>query len=302
MPERLSRDTILEIISNTEYTFLDSYISKGKTKVKISDKNGYKYDIHMSVFREKRKPNFVDKSNLYSIENISLWLKINNKNFYLDFENVYRGSSEKLNFVCSICNEKFPASWGKVLRGQGCSFCSGKRVGEKNSLYNLRQDLIKEWSPKNTISPREVTLFSFKTAIWKCLKCGHEWRTPIARRTSMGTGCPKCKESSGEKRISNWLSDNNIFFIRQFVFSDCRNINVLPFDFYIPNINMCIEYNGIQHYSVSRGFFGGEDELEKRQNLDAIKKQYCKANRIRFLEIPYTEFKNIDGILTNSIL
>lgn len=58
-------------------------------------------------------------------------------------------------------------------------------------------------------------------------------------------------------------------------------------DLYIPSLQTAIEYQGVQHY-VPVDFFGGEQALAQRQELDRQKKQSCLENRIRLIEWPYS--------------
>jgi len=48
----------------------------------------------------------------------------------------------------------------------------------------------------------------------------------------------------------------DIEYIKQKRFEKCRNKLPLPFDFYLPNENICIEYDGIQHFKPI-DYFGG---------------------------------------------
>ena len=104
----------------------------------------------------------------------------------------------------------------------------------------------------------------------------------------LGQGCPSCKKSIMENYISNILIDEEIKFERQKTFEDCKNINKLPFDFYLPELNICIEYNGKQHYEPIE-YFGGDKTFEYIKNNDRIKKEYCENNNIQYLEISYLE-------------
>jgi very-short-patch-repair endonuclease len=101
-----------------------------------------------------------------------------------------------------------------------------------------------------------------------------------------GSGCPLCKESKGEEEISKLLKENNIKFIRQHKFDDCRDKSRLPFDFYIPLLNMCIEYDGLQHFKPIL-YFGGQDKFEKTINRDKIKNDYCEKSGIILIRISY---------------
>ena len=58
-------------------------------------------------------------------------------------------------------------------------------------------------------------------------------------------------------------------------------------DLFIPSIQTGIEYQGIQHYNPV-SFFGGEEALAQRQELDKVKRQLCENNGIRLIEWPYS--------------
>lgn len=113
-----------------------------------------------------------------------------------------------------------------------------------------------------------------------------------------GQGCPICKESKGEREIRKYLNDNNINFISQKRFKECRNILPLPFDFYLPDYNICIEYDGEQHFKKFR-FEKTNENLIARQNNDKIKKNFCDKNKISLLRISYNE--NILNLLKQSM-
>ena len=118
---------------------------------------------------------------------------------------------------------------------------------------------------------------------------------------SHGNRCPKCNISKGEKAIENYLIKNAIKYIAQYRFEDCRNLLPLPFDFYVPSLNTCIEYDGIQHFEVRKYFHENEESLKERQRLDNIKTQYCLDNNIKLIRISYLEFNNIETILTQTL-
>ena len=83
----------------------------------------------------------------------------------------------------------------------------------------------------------------------------------------------------------------DIVYVYQKIFKDCKDKNPLPFDFYLPEYNMCIEYQGQQHYYPVE-IFGGKKTFEKQQKHDNIKKEYCQKNNITLFEIPY--YSNLD--------
>jgi hypothetical protein len=104
----------------------------------------------------------------------------------------------------------------------------------------------------------------------------------------IGSGCKKCSSSSGEKMISSILKEKNIEFIREYKFSNCVDKGKLRFDFYIPSKNICIEYNGLQHYKEIE-FFGGEKYFKSMLKKDKIKISYCQQNNIKLLIFKYND-------------
>ena len=97
-------------------------------------------------------------------------------------------------------------------------------------------------------------------------------------------GCPICKESKGEIQVRKYLTENNIKFMTQYKFSNCRYKNPLPFDFYLPNYNICIEYNGMQHFKPVK-IFGGVKAFKQQKIRDGIKSNYCLVNNIKLINL-----------------
>ncbi|MDU5206285.1 MAG: hypothetical protein E6182_10000 [Clostridioides difficile] len=126
--------------------------------------------------------------------------------------------------------------------------------------------------------------------------CGHDSHWIIPKDLKHGYCCPICNESKGEKIIRLYLENNNIKFIQEHRFEDCKNKRSLPFDFYIPNYNLCIEFDGRQHFETFN-HFGGEKGFELTKIRDKIKNKYCKNNGINLIRIPYYEIENAEKIL-----
>jgi len=101
-------------------------------------------------------------------------------------------------------------------------------------------------------------------------------------------GCYFCKESQGERKISLLLEEIKIKYIRQKAFDGCKNKQKLQFDFYLPDYNICIEFDGIQHYKPI-DYFGGKEQLVKIKKNDKIKEEYCQKYNIRLIRIKYNE-------------
>lgn len=132
----------------------------------------------------------------------------------------------------------------------------------------------------------------------KCLKCGEFFhlRADYIRK---GFGHKGCNKSLGEERIEKYFMEHNINYVYQYHFGDCvRKIRDMPFDFYLPDSNIAIEYDGIQHYKpIDR--FGGEKAFTEQKLNDNFKTNYCAEHNVIIIRIPYTEYDNIEKFLDN---
>ena len=115
-------------------------------------------------------------------------------------------------------------------------------------------------------------------------------------------GCPVCNASGGEQLIISWLNSNGYknAFCFQYFFEDCKDKNPLPFDFYIPEKNILIEYQGEQHYKQI-DHFGGRKEFLLRKHHDWLKRRYARKNNLKLLAIPYWDNKEINKILEEEL-
>ena len=103
-------------------------------------------------------------------------------------------------------------------------------------------------------------------------------------------GCPKCKTSKGELEIIYFLESNNIKYDYQLYIKGCKSKSgsKLFFDFYLPEHNICIEYDGEQHFQIIEKW-GGEEGLKIRKERDEIKNNFCKNNNIKLIRIRYDQ-------------
>lgn len=197
-------------------------------------------------------------------------------------DNNFTKINDRVHCVCKKHNYENYVRVGDILKGGGCLYCGY----EKTRLSSfLSDDEVRE-RLKN-INPNLVMLDKYNGVVshnmFKCQKCGHIWESSL----STVNFCPHCeKYYKGELAIENFLQTNNIIYESQKRFIDCIDKRPLSFDFYVPQYNTCIEYQGIQHYKpVER--FGGEEQFIIQQKHDMIKKEYCAKNDINLIEIPY---------------
>mgnify|MGYP003571244943 CR=1 FL=1 len=193
----------------------------------------------------------------------------------------YNGMNNKVNVRCKICGKEYKVTPNNLLKGNKCKNCLKiKRTYKKEEIENKLDKISIIGEYKNT---HTKTLF-------ECNKCKHQW-SALPSSILYGTGCPNCCLSKGEKYIKQFLEDKNIIFEQQKRFLDLfyKNYkNKLSYDFYLPDYNLLIEYNGKQHYQpINR--FGGEESFIEQQNRDKLKIQYAKDKNLNLLIIKYDE-------------
>lgn len=206
----------------------------------------------------------------------------------------YVNAKTKIEYMCNICGLRHFATPCGLLFGDGCPKCS--KVYHKNTDEFVEE--MKLINPNLTILGEYI---NSRTKIqYKCNICGYI-NSANAQSLLDGVGCPKCNHSKGEKLIAQYLDINNIIYVSQKRFKNCKNKFTLPFDFYLPQYNICIEYQGEQHFKPCT--FGGitqlqaEYNLEQQQIRDKIKKKFCQENKIKLITISYKDYDNIEKIL-----
>ncbi|WP_137743258.1 zinc-ribbon domain-containing protein [Robertmurraya siralis] len=133
------------------------------------------------------------------------------------------------------------------------------------------------------------------------MKCGHRY-VVSPDRFLQGNRCPKCNESKGESKIRKWFEENNIAFESQKEFDDLIGLGGgnLSYDFYLPNQNLLIEYQGEFHDGSIK--FQTENQLLRQQEHDSRKREFATQNNIELLEIWYWDYENIEKILLKKLI
>lgn len=212
--------------------------------------------------------------------------KIKHGNLY-DYSLVdYNKNKKHVNIICLV-HGSFLQIPNTHLLGCGCPKCAyeenGKNCRKTNNEFIDESNLIH----KNKYDYSLVDYVQNKTKIKIiCKKHGEFEQVPNTHLS--GHGCPKCKQSRGEIKIEQFFLNNNITYIYQKSFDDCKYKRKLIFDFYLPEYNLCAEYDGRQHFEPIN-FFGGEEALKLLQITDEIKNQYCRDNNVNLIRIKYNE-------------
>ena len=213
-------------------------------------------------------------------------------------EDEYINGRTKINFRHESCGQLWNTTPSEILNGYRCIHCYGNALLSQEEfekrVYDQRGD---EYSVVG-----KYINFSTKVSM-KHNKCGCIWDVKPSTFLGKESGCPKCNQSKGEIRVEKYLLNNEINYITQMKYADLVGINNMPFsyDFYLPDYNILIEYQGQQHaYAID--WFGGEEKFKRQKEIDKMKSNYAKEHNIELLEIWYYDFDNIEIILKSRLL
>ena len=207
----------------------------------------------------------------------------------LDFSKVvYKNTKEKVQVSCKICNHEFTPTIGNLKNlKSGCPKCANNILKSTTKFITECKELfLDRFDYTNTNYTGSHDIISIH-----CNKHDIDFEIPAYQHLSC-RGCDICStENNSSKAVMNIesrLKSLEIDFIREKRFENCKNILPLSFDFYIPDLNLCIEYDGAQHF-IPLKHWGGEESLKNRKINDEIKNQYCKDNNINLLRLKYNE-------------
>lgn len=175
-----------------------------------------------------------------------------------------------------------------LRQNQGCNLCGSNKLS--NYDFISRSNIIHQNKYNYSLSDYINNKTKLKII---CPKHGEFMQSPLKHLS--GQGCPICaedKKSKGEAFIRKFLIANNIEYDQEKIIPGTK----LRMDFYLPIYNICIEYDGIQHFKY-RDKFGGEDAYKLTMERDIRKNKYCKENNIKMFRIPYTNYNKLNIIL-----
>lgn len=208
----------------------------------------------------------------------------------LEPTNKRHGSNVVWKCKCSCGNPNFIyVDTSNLVSKTGTKSC-GCLLKERDSEVH-KLDLVGKKFGKLTVI--EETSERLNTEIiWLCqCECGNITKVRTSHLTSGDTSSCGCLKSKGEAKIISYLQLLNIQFEKEKIFQNCKFKNGASprFDFYLPKYNLCIEYDGIQHFQSSSGW-NTEEKFLQTQQRDEFKNNWCKENNIKLIRIPYTDY------------
>lgn len=208
----------------------------------------------------------------------------------------YKNNKTELEIQCNDCGNIFHMRFNNFKDGKHRCECKSKPLV---LTYEYVKNYIESCGYK--LLSKEYKNNATYLLVW-CGNPNHKpYKVKFNNFKDCNSRCPECNTTSkGEEKIKEILIKYNIKFNQQYLFNDCRNIRPLPFDFYLPQYNITIEYDGRQHYKLDCFNMNLLDLMNLKYN-DNKKTQYCNNNNIKLIRIPYWDFNNIEKILKKEL-
>jgi hypothetical protein len=209
----------------------------------------------------------------------------------------YVNAKTKVKIVCKNHGIFVVLPYDHIKGKGGCPICRNKFISQKHQYDN--EIFIKK---ANKIHKNKYDYFlteyeNYKTKIKiSCPKHGVFEQIPYYHL--LGSGCPNCCTSKGELKIRDFLNKNKIKYIGQHIFKGCEYKKLLRFDFYLPDYNICIEYDGKQHHQPIKAW-GGEEVFNIVKKRDEIKSKFCLNEKITLIRISYNDERSLEEIFKN---
>lgn len=202
----------------------------------------------------------------------------------------YVNSKTKVKVKHNKCGHVYGVNPSSFLAGRRCPKCFGKfrktTQQFKDEVYSLvgnEYTVLSEYksNKKKVIFKHNLCDKTFSMLPTDFIYAGHRCKW-----------CFQHGSSHGNYWVAKALDQLHIKYIREYKFDDCKAKRKLPFDFYLPNMNMCIEYDGKQHYDMASKYYS-----EEEHEHDLIKDAYCKRKHITLVRLPERKYDSYKEVL-----
>lgn len=208
----------------------------------------------------------------------------------------YINNKTKLDIICDKGHNWHPTFDNFINKNRKCRKCAD--IENANRQKEKWVDIVNLVESHGYILLSVESDYENQNSKLKALCPNNHTYEFLLSNFKKGKRCSECNKSGGEQEIERILQMYSIDYIFNYRFSD-DYIKNKPYDFYIPSLNLCIEYDGQQHYHMQ--FDYSLLDLMNRKYIDDFKSEYCFTNDINLIRIPYWDFNIIEQILINEL-
>lgn len=200
-------------------------------------------------------------------------------------------------------HHRFLIGYVGLKKGIGCPYCKNE-TGERSKVYYDIKS-IKNLARQKQGMCLSQTYHGIDEYYWFCCKHGEVFNTTLRMilNKDVWCRCKKCKttrRSKAEDLIADYLDNRGVRFETEKRFDDLKSDTGQPlsFDFFLPDHNTLIEYDGMQHFKPVN-YFGGEITQRRIALNDKKKNKYVGDNNLNLIRISYKQKQNIIDILNS---
>lgn len=317
----MARRTVSEAREALEalgYTVL-SEVDSTREKVELKDNDGYKYRVSVASVLKGHRPLRFSIYNIYTIDNINLYLKTKNSKFILE-STEYKGSGHTMVWINLECGHRFENCWDTIKQNSiNCPICSGYQILEGYNDISTTDPLLVKYF-KDEIDSRRHTRKSNRKVDFICPNCKTIKNMKIVVLTEYGFSCPRCSDgiSIPNKFLRGFLCQlklnySGLTYKSEGRIGDKNYIydSIISFD----DKTYTIEVHGLQHYEKKSGYQSRTIEEEKTNDIK--KREYslslgnvhieidCRKSEISFIrnefEKSMSEHFNLETIDWDSV-
>lgn len=301
LTEKIVKERILSANKNISFpsTFIyksvdlpvDLYCTKHNLLFKQTPYHAFRGECGCKICKENKL-----RESQFHINNEIFKKTLNKK-----YDNLYsliekdeiKNTKQKVEIYCNKHNLTFKTSYDKIITAgkTGCKCCSSEKIIKEKTKYDTEQFIKKAKKIHGDKYDYSKVIFNKITDYVNIICPKHGEFKQIAHNHLQGHGCPFCQESHIENELAAFFNKNNLKYIRQCTKKEFKWLNRQSFDFYLPDYNIAIECQGIQHFE-SINFFNGEDGFNLRKKRDDKKLKLSITNGVTLLY--FTHYDKID--------
>lgn len=276
-----------------DYVFIETYVNM-YTKIKARHKCGAVISIEPRRLyagrgcrecRPKRKSTYTTNKKKTPEEFIEEVFSLVGDEY--TFLQEYVNRAHNLDVRHEKCGTIYSVRPGNFLSGSRCLQCQleAKTLSVDEVKNRIKEHLGDEYELAGEYKNSQV-----KTKLYHSV-CNTTFEVRVDDVIQKHSGCPVCVSSRGEEYVRSFLNSISLEFTEQKRFTGLTDKLPLSFDFYVPKLEILIEYQGSQHYIPKT--FGGislreaQDNLEKQIKHDNMKRDFAKSNNLILIEVPY---------------
>lgn len=195
------------------------------------------------------------------------------------------GKESQLRIRCACGQESEKRAHDVLRRPQSCQNCRGEKIRTTQLVAsdNLQTAQVIAAERGGRCLTTERMVATHDRLHWECA-LGHTWHAQLSSVKHIGTWCPECRVSYGERLVRTLLEQAfDAYFPKQ----RPQFLAGLELDGFNVDLGLAFEHHGEQHYRRSPAFHTGERDLHRQVSNDVMKQIRCQNANVTLITVPY---------------